>query len=68
MEKTEEKVCAVCGKNPGPDPRNKILWYGFLDKDTGQYVCLRKRCREKYYKQKSKTEHAGKYSEFPVYA
>lgn len=65
-EESQFKICNYCKKSPGHKPDNKILWNGFLDKDTNQLVCWN--CRDKHYRTKNKTEHAGKYSEFPVYA
>jgi hypothetical protein len=41
------KICFVCGKNPGISPRNPNLWNGFLDKETGNLVCWK--CRKIYY-------------------
>lgn len=57
-------VCIHCHKDPGPDQRNPSLWYGFLDKDTKEHCCMP--CRRIHYQKKSKTEHANKYTEFPV--
>ncbi len=61
-----DKVCAHCGKDPGPKPTNKLLWNGFYDKDTKQLVCWN--CHDIHYTRKNKTEFANLYSEFPVYA
>lgn len=61
-----EKICDHCKKNPGPDPRNKILWNGFYDKDTDQLVCWK--CRIIHYRKKWKTKFKYLYTEFPVYA
>lgn len=60
-----EKVCVYCKKDPGADRQNKILWFGFLDKDTNQLVCMN--CRKKHYDEKAKTKYRGLYTEFPVY-
>lgn len=55
--------CSICNIDPGM-AENPSLWNGFLDKDTGQYICWS--CRNTHYQQKSKTQHAHHYSEFPV--
>lgn len=60
------KVCEYCKKDPGAVKHNKFLWNGFLDKDTGQLVCMK--CRRKHYREKAKTKFKGLYTEFPVYA
>jgi len=53
-------TCCHCGNNPGVSPKNSNLWNGFVDKDTGQYVCWG--CKSIHYQQKeTKT-----YSEQPV--
>jgi hypothetical protein len=57
-------ICAHCKKNPGPDPRNPVLAHGFYDGDTKQFSCWD--CRNTHYEKKSITEHAHKYTEFPV--
>lgn len=57
-------TCTYCKKDPGAKPGNPNVWFGFLDKDTNQYVCWN--CRNKHYETKNKTEHAHKYSEYPV--
>lgn len=56
--------CHYCGKNPGPKQDNKNMWNGFADKDMNIIVCWI--CRDRHYAAKQKTEHAGKYTEFPV--
>lgn len=61
-----DKVCTYCKLDPGPKEDNPTLWNGFFDKDLGVYVCWN--CREIHYKEKHKTEFAGMYTEFPVYA
>ena len=63
MMKTK-KICDHCRKDPGPDMRNKILWNGFIDKDSNQLVCWK--CRARHYKKKSRTEFANMYTEMPV--
>lgn len=60
----EDSVCHYCKTNPGHKPNNETLWNGFLDKDTNQLVCWN--CQDKHYREKSRTENAGQYSEFPV--
>ncbi|MFN8238607.1 MAG: hypothetical protein U0T77_10595 [Chitinophagales bacterium] len=57
-------TCDHCNQNPGPNPRNKALWYGFFDQDTKQYVCMG--CKEMHYHVKAKTTPQGLYSELPV--
>lgn len=57
--------CCHCGDDPGRSPSNGLLWNGFLDKATGQYVCMK--CKQVHYMKKytagnGKTEHL----EFPV--
>lgn len=61
-----DKVCCHCGVNPGTKPTNSILWNGFFDQDTQQYVgsC----CEVQHYEKKNKTKLRHLYSEFPVYA
>lgn len=55
-------LCDHCKNDPGR--KSEVVWDGFLDKDTGQHVCFD--CQRKHYELKSKTEHKGLYSEFPV--
>lgn len=61
-----ELTCFYCGKNPGAKKTNPTLWDGFLDKDTDQLVCWDWECYTKHYVNKSETEFAGMFSEFPV--
>lgn len=58
---SELKCCDYCGVPPKPD--NPVLFNGFLDADTGHLVCWN--CRDIHYGAKSKSEHAGKFSEMP---
>lgn len=61
-----EKICSYCKKNPGPNPNNKLLWHGFLDKETNQLVCWT--CHKKHYDIKSKNGTQDfAVVEFPVY-
>lgn len=59
--------CDRCGTNPGFDPRNPNLWFGFHDQDTGHHVCLK--CKPKHYELKKAEMNLTTgmlYSEFPV--
>ena len=53
-------TCSHCGNNPGVSPKNPRLWNGFIDKDTGQYVCWT--CRYTHYQKKTEAT----FSETPV--
>ncbi len=55
--------CDYCKEDPGQKP-DSIVWMGFLDRDTDQYVCFG--CRQLHYDQKRKTGNAHQYTEFPV--
>ena len=61
-----DKICSNCKKNPGCDEENNLRWNGFYDRDTNEYVC--NNCKKLHYQKKFKTEFAGLYTEFPVYA
>lgn len=56
--------CSHCHQDPGRNPRNEILWNGFLDKDTGEYACWS--CYQVHYTKKKQGDRKGLYSEFPV--
>jgi hypothetical protein len=58
--------CVHCHQDPGRDPKNSHLWFGFLDLDTSERVCFQ--CRDFHYRIKSMTDKKGLYSEFPVMA
>jgi hypothetical protein len=57
-----------CKRDIGPDPKNPNLFNGFLDKDLNYFVC--NDCKKKFYEGKNGgvfgSQHANKYSEFPV--
>ena len=59
-------TCGHCGNNPGFKPSNPVLWNGFYDRDTSQYVCWG--CRQIHYQKKAiKFNFSGMtYSETPV--
>lgn len=57
------KKCDICQQDPGAG-KNRNLWNGFYDQDTGQYVCWS--CQREHYRQKAGTVHRDQYSEFPV--
>ncbi len=68
-----DKTCAYCGGGQ-PDPKNPLLWDGFLDQDTKELVC--RGCKGKHYWAKARAMGtatkdgeitAMTYSEFPVY-
>jgi hypothetical protein len=66
-----ELRCDHCSKNPGLDPRNPALWFGFRDQDTGEHVC--RACSPEHYRKKKVklyqqlSSEAGMYfSEVPV--
>ena len=62
-----DKTCYLCGKNPGPKQNNPLLWNGFKDMETGQYIgyC----CRKTHYGIKSNNGTQGfTMVEYPVYA
>lgn len=46
-----KKTCVHCGENPGPDPRNTFLWFGFVDMETKELVCWK--CSSLHYQIKS---------------
>ena len=56
-------TCSYCKQDPGRK-EGGVVWDGFLDKDTNQYVCFP--CQFTHYHAKSKTEYNNLYSEFPV--
>lgn len=66
--------CDYCGHGE-PNPKNPLLWNGFLDQDTGQMVC--RSCKSIHYIAKARdmnmlaedgiTIKAMTYSEMPVY-
>lgn len=56
--------CSHCNNDPGIDPRNNSLWYGFKDQDTLQFVCWE--CSDEHYKLKNNTINRHLYSEIPV--
>jgi len=57
--------CHICGNDPGLKPKHQVLWNGFLDKDTDQYVCIF--CRPTHYIAKFKNPlTVGLYTEMPV--
>lgn len=58
------RTCNYCKRNPGADPRNKNLWNGFFDGDTGQRVCWN--CRDRHYYIKSNGTGETTYTEFPM--
>lgn len=64
QKSSTNKICDYCKTDPGLKPGSDHLWNGLLDKDTNQLVCMD--CRKKHYREKSKTEFAGLYTEFPV--
>ena len=47
MSTREPIFCDYCQKDPGPDPRNKHLWNGFIDRCTGKHVCWG--CKDVHY-------------------
>lgn len=55
--------CDYCKTNPGTK-NNSIVWNGFLDADTNQYVCFP--CKTTHYQEKQKTKFKGLVSEYPV--
>lgn len=58
-------TCAYCKNDPGVKAPGSVVWNGFQDKDTGQYVCMP--CRPRHYRAKfAKAALRGLYSEFPV--
>ena len=60
-----ELICDYCGNNPGADPRNEILWHGFLDGDTNQFVC--NNCKSHHYNEKRiQLNGHMTYSELPL--
>jgi len=62
-----DKYCVHCGKNPGYNQNNPVLWNGFLDKETNELVCYE--CRNKHYGLKLEQGHGGMgHLEVPVYA
>lgn len=66
VETADQKpFCFYCGEHRA-DPNNKVLFNGYLDKDLSRIVCWS--CSRNHYVEKAKTEFAGMYSEFPVYA
>jgi hypothetical protein len=56
--------CSVCGNDPGFKPTSENHWNGFFDMDMQKRACFT--CSAVHYAQKSKTEFAHMYSEFPV--
>lgn len=56
--------CSYCGNDPGRDPRNGVLWHGFLDIDTGQHVCWQ--CKAVHYHKKIGPDGKTTYSEMPL--
>jgi hypothetical protein len=61
----EQKVCSICGENPGRDERG--MWNGFIDCETEELICWH--CRKKHYEnKKQKFNGMIQYVEMPVYA
>lgn len=59
--------CDRCGSNPGFNPSNPKLWFGFEDQDTGHKVCMP--CKSKHYQLKKVELNLTTgmlYSELPV--
>ena len=59
-----DKECSHCKTNPGCNPNNPLIFNGFYDQDTGEFVCWD--CQKLHYEKKSKTEYKYLYSEMPV--
>tara|TARA_R100000027_G_scaffold59703_4_gene50132 strand:- start:1696 stop:1887 length:192 start_codon:yes stop_codon:yes gene_type:complete len=60
MQKTDTRLCSICGKHPGSKKDNPLLWNGFRDLATGQLVCFEKECKEINHQRKRelrKKEH-----------
>ena len=56
--------CSRCKNYPGFNPDNPMLWFGFLDQDTGQHVCWN--CQTRHYQIKQGLEPGTTFSEMPV--
>jgi len=64
-----DNACVWCGHGEA-SPKNPLLWNGFLDKDTGELVCMDCKSFHYYMKQEKRRKQGIEgmtYSEFPVY-